>query len=124
MRKDGSYIITGALGGVGMSVVRWLVDSGAGRVVLNGRSAPSDEVQSMLDELGGRAEIITVLGDVAEPGVAERLVDRRGGDRQAVAGRHPLGGRARRRARGRPHAGEPGPDLGAEGGRAPCGCTK
>jgi phthiocerol/phenolphthiocerol synthesis type-I polyketide synthase D len=75
VRKDGSYIITGALGGVGMSVVRRLVDSGAGRVVLNGRTGPSDEVQSILDELGGRAEIITVLGDVAEPGVAERLVE-------------------------------------------------
>ena len=39
VRPDGSYIITGGLGGLGLAVARWLVDSGAGRVVLNGRSA-------------------------------------------------------------------------------------
>ena len=75
VRKDGSYIVSGALGGVGMAVVRWLVDNGAGRVVLNGRSAPSDQVQTDLDQLSSRAEIVTVLGDIALPGVAERLVD-------------------------------------------------
>jgi phthiocerol/phenolphthiocerol synthesis type-I polyketide synthase D len=74
VRTDGSYIVTGALGGVGMSVVRWLVDNGAGRLVLNGRSGPSDEVAGVLDELSGRAEITVVTGDIAEPGVAERLV--------------------------------------------------
>ncbi|MCB0950643.1 MAG: acyltransferase domain-containing protein, partial [Mycobacterium sp.] len=29
VRSDGSYVVTGALGGVGMAVVRWLVDHGA-----------------------------------------------------------------------------------------------
>ncbi|WP_347221347.1 extracellular solute-binding protein, partial [Mycolicibacterium poriferae] len=74
VRADGSYVVTGALGGVGMAVVRWLVDNGAGRLVLNGRSAASAEVQATLDELSGRAEIVTVLGDITAPGVAERLV--------------------------------------------------
>ena len=44
--RDGAYIVTGGLGGIGMVVARWLVDSGAGRVVLNGRSEPSDEQRS------------------------------------------------------------------------------
>ena len=74
VRKDGSYVVTGALGGVGMAVVRWLVDHGAGRVIVNGRGAPSEEVQAELDRLSDRAEIVAVLGDVAVPGVAERLV--------------------------------------------------
>ncbi len=74
VRGDGAYIVTGALGGVGMAVVRWLVDHGAGRVVLNGRGAPSEEVQADLDRLAERTQIVTVLGDVAQPGVAERLV--------------------------------------------------
>jgi phthiocerol/phenolphthiocerol synthesis type-I polyketide synthase D len=43
VRPDGSYIITGGLRGLGLAMARWLVDSGAGRVVLNGRSTPSDE---------------------------------------------------------------------------------
>ncbi|QZT54471.1 type I polyketide synthase [Mycolicibacterium sp. jd] len=74
VRRDGAYVVTGALGGVGMAVVRWLVDHGAGRLVLNGRSGPSDEVAAELDTLSNRAEIAVVTGDVAEPGVAERLV--------------------------------------------------
>ena len=76
VRADGSYIVTGGLGGIGLAVVRWLVDSGAGRVILNGRSAPSEETQAVLDELAadGTADLVVELGDVSEPGVAERLV--------------------------------------------------
>ena len=55
-------------------VARWLVDSGAGRVVLNGRSEPSDEQRTVLAELEREAEIAVVTGDIAESGVAERLV--------------------------------------------------
>ena len=74
VRRDGSYILTGGLGGVGTVVARWLVDSGAGRVVLNGRTDPSDEQRSSLADLEGRAEIVVVRGDIASRGVAERLV--------------------------------------------------
>ena len=74
VRPDGAYILTGGLGGIGVTVARWLVDSGAGRVVLNGRSAPSEAVAAVLAELGERSEIVVELGDIAEPGVADRLV--------------------------------------------------
>jgi phthiocerol/phenolphthiocerol synthesis type-I polyketide synthase D len=75
VRPDGAYIITGGLRGLGLAMARWLVDSGAGRVVLNGRSAPSDEAQALVDELQQRAQIAVVLGDIAAPGVAEKLVN-------------------------------------------------
>ncbi len=71
-----SYIVTGGLGGIGMVVARWLVDSGAGRVVLNGRTEPSEEQRKVLAELESRAEIVVVPGDISAPGVAERLVAR------------------------------------------------
>jgi phthiocerol/phenolphthiocerol synthesis type-I polyketide synthase D len=74
VRPDGSYILTGGLGGLGMVVARWLVDNGAGRVVLNGRTGPSDGQRSNLADLESRAEIAVVRGDIASPGVAERLV--------------------------------------------------
>lgn len=74
VRKDGSYVVTGALGGVGMAVVRWLVGHGAGRLVLNGRNGPSEEVAAELDTLRQRAEIEVVTGDIADAGVAGRLV--------------------------------------------------
>src|SRR5262249_13195026 len=39
-RPDGTYLITGGLGGVGLEVARWLVERGARRLVLLGRSFP------------------------------------------------------------------------------------
>ncbi|HEX2398597.1 MAG TPA: SDR family oxidoreductase, partial [Mycobacterium sp.] len=74
VRSDGSYIVSGGLGGVGMVVARWLVDSGAARVVLNGRSGPSESQREDLAELETRAEVVVVQGDIASPGTAERLV--------------------------------------------------
>jgi len=72
VRPDGSYIVTGGLGGLGTVVTRWLVDSGAGRIVLNGRSEPSDDQRAYLDGLG--TDVVFVAGDIAAAGVAERLV--------------------------------------------------
>ena len=74
VRPDGAYIVTGGLGGIGLVVARWLVDRGAGRIVLNGRSEPSDEQRTVLAELEERAQIAIVSGDISAPGVAERLV--------------------------------------------------
>ncbi len=72
VRPDGSYIITGGLGGLGTVVTRWLVDNGAGRIVLNGRSEPSDAQRDYMDGLG--TEVVFVAGDIATAGTAERLV--------------------------------------------------
>lgn len=74
VRADGSYVVTGAFGGIGMVVVRWLVDSGAGRVVLNGRSGPSAAHTSRLAALEADAEIAIVCGDIAQAAVAHELV--------------------------------------------------
>ena len=49
-------------------------ERGAGRLVLNGRTEPSDGQQSDLADLANSAEIVFVPGDIASPGVAERLV--------------------------------------------------
>jgi phthiocerol/phenolphthiocerol synthesis type-I polyketide synthase D len=74
IRTDGSYIVTGGLGGLGTVVTRWLVERGAGRIVLNGRREPSDEQQKTLGELATDTEIVFVAGDIASPEVAESLV--------------------------------------------------
>ncbi|HEU4360009.1 MAG TPA: SDR family NAD(P)-dependent oxidoreductase, partial [Mycobacterium sp.] len=74
VRADGAYILTGGLGGLGTVVARWLVTRGAGRLVLNGRSAPSDAQRSLLAELAAGAEVVFVRGDISAPGVAEQLV--------------------------------------------------
>ncbi len=74
VRPDGAYIVTGGLGGIGLVVARWLADGGAGRIVLNGRSEPSEEQRKVLAELEERTQITVVCGDISAPGVAERLV--------------------------------------------------
>ncbi|GGM56665.1 phthiocerol/phenolphthiocerol synthesis polyketide synthase type I PpsD [Longimycelium tulufanense] len=76
VRPGDAYVITGGLGGLGLFLARWLADRGAGRIILNGRSAPRPEAASQIAELtSAGADVEVVLGDIAEPGVAERLVD-------------------------------------------------
>ncbi|MFN8225879.1 MAG: type I polyketide synthase [Mycobacterium sp.] len=74
VRPDGAYVVTGGLSGIGLLVTRWLVEHGAGRIILNARSQPSEEAQAILAELGEKAQIEVVNGDIADAGVAERLV--------------------------------------------------
>ena len=81
VRDGGAYIVTGGLGGLGLVVARWLVDSGAGRVVLNGRSATLRRSAHSPRRTGGRAEIAVVTGDIAEPGSGRTAGGRRRGDR-------------------------------------------
>ncbi|RFD26846.1 polyketide synthase [Mycobacterium uberis] len=78
VRPGAAYVITGGLGGLGLVVARWLVDRGASRVVLGGRSDADEEQRKILAELEVRAEIVLVRGNVALPGVAERLVEAAG----------------------------------------------
>uniref|UniRef100_UPI000463344D SDR family NAD(P)-dependent oxidoreductase n=2 Tax=unclassified Mycobacterium TaxID=2642494 RepID=UPI000463344D len=74
VRADGSYLLTGGLGGLGIVVARWLVARGAGRIVLNGRSEPAEQQRAVLDELAAGTEVVFVAGDISSPGVADRLV--------------------------------------------------
>jgi myxalamid-type polyketide synthase MxaC len=76
IRAEGTYLITGALGGIGLCLARWLVEHGAKNLVLNGRSAPSaagERELGRLERAGARIEL--ALGDIAEPGVAAHLVE-------------------------------------------------
>ncbi|WP_342374010.1 type I polyketide synthase [Myxococcus stipitatus] len=65
---DGTYLITGGLGGLGLQVARWLVDQGARHLVLLGRTAPSSDAEAALGQLreaGARVEV--VRADVSVP---------------------------------------------------------
>ncbi|MFF3322355.1 SDR family NAD(P)-dependent oxidoreductase [Streptomyces sp. NPDC002889] len=76
VRPDGAYIVTGGLRGVGLATARWLAEQGVGHLVLNGRSPGSPSTEQTLEELRARGTRVTVaLGDIAEPGTAERLVN-------------------------------------------------
>jgi myxalamid-type polyketide synthase MxaB len=67
IHRDGSYLITGGLGALGLQVAEWLAKEGAGHLVLLGRRAPSEEVAKKIDSLrGGGAKVATISGDVAD----------------------------------------------------------
>ncbi|MGN6463835.1 MAG: type I polyketide synthase, partial [Pseudolabrys sp.] len=60
--KDGTHVITGAFGGFGAEVARWLVDRGARHLVLIGRKgADRPEAKALVRELTARG--VTVLAD-------------------------------------------------------------
>ena len=50
IRADGAYLITGGTGGLGMEIARWLVQKGAGEVVLTGRKEPAEPVAAQIDK--------------------------------------------------------------------------
>jgi 1-acyl-sn-glycerol-3-phosphate acyltransferase len=75
IRRDGSYLITGGLGGLGLRVARWLVDRGAGAIVLMSRHAPTLEAEATITELRlGGSSVEVVRGDVASTADVARAI--------------------------------------------------
>ncbi|MBB4683865.1 type I polyketide synthase [Amycolatopsis jiangsuensis] len=73
--RDGAYVITGGLGGLGLVAAKWLAGRGASRIVLSGRGGPRPETEPALAELRELgAEVRVVTGDVAEPGTADEVL--------------------------------------------------
>ena len=67
LRADRSYLVTGGLGGIGLEVAGWLVEAGAGAVVLNGRRAPDAEAAAVVEALRARgAEVRIEVCDVTD----------------------------------------------------------
>ncbi len=74
-RSDGSYIITGGLGGLGLFLAEKMVTAGAGRIVLTSRSAPTLkalETIELVRSIG--SDVVVECGDIAQADTAELLV--------------------------------------------------
>ena len=75
LRGDRSYLVTGGLGGIGLQVAGWLVDRGAGAVVLNGRRAPDPAAEERIAALRARGvEIHVQVADVADRAAVDRML--------------------------------------------------
>ncbi len=64
---QGSYLITGGLGGVGLALARWMAGHGAGSIVLLGRRAADDNARAAMaaiEQAGAR--VAYLRADVAE----------------------------------------------------------
>jgi NADPH:quinone reductase-like Zn-dependent oxidoreductase/acyl carrier protein len=60
IREDGTYLITGGLGGLGLKVAQWLADRGAKSLVLVGRSGLSEEARPQVEALQGSGVCVAV----------------------------------------------------------------
>jgi myxalamid-type polyketide synthase MxaB len=62
-----TYLITGAWGGIGLQLVQWLVQQGATRLLLLGRSQPSPEAQAVMTQLEqAGVEMQVIQADVSQ----------------------------------------------------------
>jgi acyl transferase domain-containing protein/D-arabinose 1-dehydrogenase-like Zn-dependent alcohol dehydrogenase/acyl carrier protein/NADP-dependent 3-hydroxy acid dehydrogenase YdfG len=85
IRPDGTYLVTGGRGGLGLHVARWLVERGARHLVLLGRRPPtSSESSGELEAAGAR--VVFAQGDVAREDDVRRVLG------EIAAGMPPLRG--------------------------------
>jgi phthiocerol/phenolphthiocerol synthesis type-I polyketide synthase D len=87
VRETGAYIVTGGLGAVGLHAANWLSRKGAGRIVLNGRSAPGDTAEAVIAAMRERGtQVLVVRGDIAQPRTARELVAAANADGRTLRG--------------------------------------
>ncbi len=66
INAEGTYLITGGLGSLGLLLAEWMVQQGARHLVLMGRSRTKPEAEEVFERLGTQgAQIIVLQGDVA-----------------------------------------------------------
>ncbi len=76
VHADGSYLVTGGLGGLGLLTAQWLVEQRAGEVVLIGRSKPTSNQQKQIAALATADTTITVRQvDVTRVEQVSALID-------------------------------------------------
>ena len=61
VRRDGSYVVTGGRGGIGLEVARWLAAQGAGHVVLVSRGALDESGESAAAEARAAGTRVSVV---------------------------------------------------------------
>jgi myxalamid-type polyketide synthase MxaB len=75
IRADGSYLITGGLGGLGLQAAQLLVEQGARHLVLAGRSAASAAAEETIERLRSAGGCVQVVqADVANADDVARLI--------------------------------------------------
>lgn len=75
--RNGSYLVTGGLGALGLKIAAWLVAQGSRHLVLTGRHGVTTTAQQAvikeLERVG--AQVIIVPADVSQPAAVARLLE-------------------------------------------------
>jgi len=68
-RRDGAYVVTGAFKGLGLLVVEWLAQQGAGYVLALGRNEPTPKARAKFARLNDEViNVVSVRCDVSDEG--------------------------------------------------------
>ncbi|MDO8300150.1 type I polyketide synthase, partial [Lacisediminimonas sp.] len=88
MRPEGSYLITGGLGALGVEACAWLLQQGARHVVLVSRRAPDDATRQRILSLAAEwdSQIDVQTADVADEAQVRELITQFGEQLPALAG--------------------------------------
>lgn len=77
LQSEATYLITGGLGGLGLTTAKWMVAEGARHLVLLGRSEPSPEaaqvVEQMLEE---GASVVVAQADVTDQSQIDEIFEK------------------------------------------------
>ena len=75
-RRDGAYLITGGLGGLGLFIAEKMAVAGCGRLVLTSRSQPTLKALQTIEWIRALgAEVVVYCGDIGDPRTAQRMVE-------------------------------------------------
>lgn len=75
LRSNGTYLVTGGLGGIGCAVASWLAEHGAGTIALNGRRPPDADAQEVIDRLRSRGVTVRVeIADVTDTEAIDNMM--------------------------------------------------
>ena len=75
IRQDGSYLVTGGLGALGLKVAHWLIKKGAQHLVLTGRSGANQAAKNVIKQLEeAGANISLIRADVANREEVKKLL--------------------------------------------------
>jgi thioester reductase-like protein len=84
IRADGTYLVTGGLGGIGLALAQWLATEGAGRLVLLSRKATDDH--PAVRRLRESVDVEVVAADVTDGTALTALFARLAADPRPLRG--------------------------------------
>ncbi len=77
LRADGTYLITGGLGALGLATAEWMTQRGARHLVLLGRSEPSAQAMNIINPLRQKGvEVLIQQTDVSDRAQVELVLKR------------------------------------------------
>ncbi|EUC31174.1 hypothetical protein COCCADRAFT_6898 [Bipolaris zeicola 26-R-13] len=78
LQNDATYVISGGFGGLGLEIIRWLVQAGAKNLIVPSRRGPSDEAsKALVAELQGNGiQIATPSCDITDKAELEKVISK------------------------------------------------